>query len=314
MEAPPADDRQQLWQRSSGNTGERPYISQYAPATKRSAERHPRQSPRWHPEPMADWEDMSRWAVHFTAPDRERPSTAPLPEGVWASAHEREARLRRQDTTGYQNSISILWDRFVRPFAEPHGAGKDVSAVAEGHRSAAVSEIPLHLLDRLVKARSSYGIGFSQDYLVKQGGARVWYLEEGGVLAASVRKQVQDRVEAEIDPQDPFWTLTPFVEFSDPTQSFGDWRWEREWRVPGGLRFEPTDVAFLFLPEQFHDAARRFFADHQAANTGPAYLCPYIDVTWDRKRITTALEAAPKLPEPSSSASYGPMEGLHDYY
>jgi hypothetical protein len=87
-----------------------------------------------------------------------------------------------------------------------------------------------------------------------------------------------------------------------------DWRWEREWRVPGGLQFKPEDVAFVFLPEESHDAARGFLVDHQTANTGPAYLCPYIDPGWPRDRIDKALEVVPPAPEPSPEAMYDPFD------
>jgi hypothetical protein len=39
-----------------------------------------------------------------------------------------------------------------------------------------------------------------------------------------------------------------------------------EWRVPGGLTFQP-DVAFVFLHEELHDNARAFFVEHRANNT-----------------------------------------------
>jgi hypothetical protein len=203
-----------------------------------------------------------------------------------------QIREIQAEDPGYSNIMSILWDGRIEPFAEPHGAGKDVPEVADGHRSAALSEIPLHLLQRLVQQRSHYGIGFSQEFLLARGGARVWYIETSGGPVQVIRRQVQQRVRAGVDSADPFWGITPFIDFPDPAQAFSDWRWEREWRVPGGLRFEPSDVAFLFIPDEFHDSARQFFTDHQLENTGPAYLCPYIDVTWDRNRIQTQLEVA----------------------
>jgi hypothetical protein len=243
---------------------------------------------------VSGYEDISPWAVHFTSPSLPRPLEPPPPgceKGISRAQllhHIRE--IQAQDKTGYSNIMSILWEGRIEPFAEPHGAGKDVPEVADAHRSAALSEIPLHLLDRLVKHRSLYGIGFSQDFLVTRGGARVWYIEAGGAPAQAIHRQVEHRVREGVDPADPFWHVTPFIEFPNPSQPFADWRWEREWRVPGGLRFKPSDVAFLFIPAALHDKARHFFADHHVANTGPAYLCPYIDATWDRERIQAQLE------------------------
>jgi hypothetical protein len=218
-------------------------------------------------------------------------------------------RQRLEDTTGYWNSLSILGSGFIRPFADPHGAGKDVPEVANLHRSCALSEIPLHLLDRLTKARSLYGVGFHQSTLVRHGGARVWYVEDAGPMATKIEEQVQARVDEGVDPDDSFWRITPFIDFAKPDSSFEDWRWEREWRVPGGLSFEPEDVAFLLLPEEWHEAARQFFADHRFAHTGPAYLCPYIDPRWPREKIEQSLDEVPSIPEPSPGAGYDPSDG-----
>lgn len=206
--------------------------------------------------------------------------------------------IQAQDKTGYSNIMSILWDGRIEPFAEPHGAGKDVPEVAHAHRSAALSEIPLHLLDRLVKCRSRYGIGFSQEFLLSRGGARVWYVETGGAPAQAIRRQVDRRVSDGVDPDDPLWQITPFIDFPDPTHARTDWRWEREWRVPGGLNFEPDDVAFLFIPAEFHRNAHEFFTDHRVHNTGPAYLCPYLDTTWDLQRIQAQLHTVPRVDAP----------------
>jgi hypothetical protein len=247
---------------------------------------------------QGQYEDMSPWAVHFTTPDRKQPGEEPLREGWIEGLLDFLERRRMEDTTGYLNSLSILGSGFIRPFLDPYGAGKDVPEVADLHRSCALSEIPLHLLGRLIKNRSFYGVGFRQDVLIRIGGARVWYGEDPGPIAAKIQDQVQAPVGAGVDPDDSFWRITSFIEFAKPDSVWEDWRWEREWRVPGGLRFTPEDVAFLFLPEESHTAARQFFVDHQAANTGPAYLCPYIDPRWPKDRIEKALKEVSPAREP----------------
>lgn len=62
----------------------------------------------------------------------------------------------------------------------------------------------------------------------------------------------------------------------------------------------------LFIPEELHAAARSFFVGHLAANTGPAYLCPYIDPRWDMARIQAAVAAVP----PTPTMSYGRLRPL----
>ncbi len=101
-----------------------------------------------------------------------------------------------------------------------------------------------------------------------------------------------------------------FVDELDPDPA-NDTSWEKEWRVPGGLKFLPDDVAFVFLPEELHDKARAFFAKHRADNSGPAYLGPYLDPQWDRERIQEILTepvgacvtSEPALSDPQAAES-----------
>jgi hypothetical protein len=74
--------------------------------------------------------------------------------------------------------------------------------------------VPLHLLDRLIKTRSMYGVGFDQNVVVDKGGARVWYVEAPGPIAARLQDQVQTRDDLGVDVQDPFWKITPFTDFA----------------------------------------------------------------------------------------------------
>jgi hypothetical protein len=70
----------------------------------------------------------------------------------------------------------------------------------------------------------------------------------------------------------PFWRVAPFI---DHPGNFGlsryEFEWEREWRVPGGLTFAEHEVAFLFLPEEWHAAVRTPF------------VC--IDPRWSAERL-----------------------------
>jgi len=131
------------------------------------------------------------------------------------------------------------------------------------------------MLDRLVLRRSRYGIGFRQDFLVSNGGARVWYLDVEGEVADSFGELVRAKLSGAIDAIDPLWRLTPFVDFpGDYGTKRYEFQWEREWRVPGGLAFTPEDVAFLFLPHELHGPARVLFDDHRRQNTGPQLRLP----------------------------------------
>jgi hypothetical protein len=210
----------------------------------------------------SDWHDMSEYVVHFTK----------APAGG----------------TEYGAITSILWDGRIN--AGPAvGAARNMGA-SQG--AACLSEIPLHLLKRLVDRRSRYGIGFRQEFLASNGGARVWYLDKDCAVAEHFKRLVDECTAEQFGPDQTIWKLTPFIDFPGD-YGFTQYRfeWEREWRVPGGIAFTQDDVAFLFLPEAEHSKAREFFKGHDRDGTGPAYLCPYIDPAWDPDRIRTALGA-----------------------
>jgi hypothetical protein len=238
---------------------------------------------RFYYQSIADFEDMSPWAVHFA-----RDSSSPLdPKG---------------EPSGYQTVMSILYDGHIRAVNEPHGMAAGIPELAAINRPACFSEVPLHLLDRIVRNRSEYGVGFSQRLLRSKGGGRLWYVEDDGEPAAAISELVDQHRGSGVDPEDPLWKITPFIELATTTTAFGDYLWEREWRVPGGLLFDPSDVEFLFIPETLHNQARQFFTDVKVEHSGPAYLCPYIDVNWDRDKIEARLNEAPAAVEPSPSA------------
>jgi hypothetical protein len=211
-----------------------------------------------------EWRDMSEYAVHFTKPSGATPA--------------------------YNVIMSILSGGTIRA-SGPWGAARYARGLGDSQHSACFSEIPLDLLDRLVDRRSAYGIGFHQNFLIDSGGARVWYLDKSGAVSPAFKDLVVEAEYPTVDPSAPLWRLTPFVDYPDPEKPF-QFEWEREWRVPGGLDFRPDDVAFLFIPEEQHAAARQFFSDQLVNPTGPAYLCPYVDPRWkDMERIQQALAA-----------------------
>lgn len=70
-------------------------------------------------------------------------------------------------------------------------------------------------------------------------------------------------------------------------------------------------MAFVFLPEELHDSARAFFAEHRANNSGLAYLGRYLDPRWDRERIqeiltepvSACVTSEPALSDPQAAES-----------
>jgi hypothetical protein len=218
----------------------------------------------------ADWRDMSEYAVHFTKDS--------------------------MTLDAYSVMLTILWEGSLRPGPASYGAARNLgNDLGDSQRSACFSEIPLDMLERLIDRRSLYGIGFSQRFLVRNGGARVWYLDNDGAAADVFTEIIREAMVGGMNPDDGLWALTPFVDYPGTYPDGKEYRfeWEREWRVPGGLQFGPDDVVFLFIPEDLHAPARNFFEEHERDHSGPAYLCPYIDPRWDISQIQAALGSLP---------------------
>lgn len=238
-----------------------------------------------------DTDPLRSYVVHFTrGNDPDAAATALAGKPADRSLMALLRWLRDIDDTGYQSSLSILWEGFVRPTDDALGIAAVVSEVKASQCSACFSATRLDGLAQLIETRSSYGVGFRQDVLAAAGGGPVRYLSAGNAEVAKLTDAIQQRQQRGIDPDDPFWLTTPFIDGTT------DNMWEDEWRVPGGFAFEPADVEFVFLPEQLHGNARAFFAEHFRENTGPSYLCRYVDPTWSGTRIKRVLSAPVPLP------------------
>jgi len=142
-------------------------------------------------------------------------------------------------------------------------------------KSVCFSEIPPVHLQKLVKRRYNHGVAFKKEWLLKNNGQRVWYIEKDSKTHASL-----DNIANKLlgPARDTFLELAPFIdisgEYGNSTYRF---EWEREWRIVGNLSFSPSDVEFLILPKDVHEAARSFFQDAEDNQEGPNYNCPYYD-------------------------------------
>jgi hypothetical protein len=209
------------------------------------------------------WEDMSDYVVHFTRADKGPDSD-------------------------YENIMGILGNQVLEA-RKGFGCAKDHAPSAKTTQNAVCfSEIPLHMLARLVERRESkYGIGFRKELVRVRGANPIWYVEADGRLQKALSRL---KMRAANDADDPIWVLTPFVDIRGSTQAFTyEFEWEREWRHRGDFKFTEVDVTFLLIPEELHTRARAFFENAQDQNSGPAYLCPYLDPTWSLEKIREAL-------------------------
>lgn len=211
---------------------------------------------------------MSEFVVHFT-----RSSDPP----------------EREPDKAYWDHLSILYGH-LRPSDKRWGIARDDNRLGDSQRAVCFAEVPLPFVGRIADRRQSrFGIGFTQEFVRRQGAARVWYLDKDEPAAAAIEATLRDHQDR-FDAEDPFWRLTPLVDRPGLYRNEYRFEWEREWRLPGpdGLRFDVNDIAFLFIPEEQHLAARAFF-DSYAPGTAPNPQCPFLDPHWDTVKITRAL-------------------------
>jgi hypothetical protein len=210
----------------------------------------------------AQWRDFSDFVVHFTKDT--------------------------SSSTAYANMVSICWERCLRA-GNAFGVARQKAPASAPQEAVCFSEIPLHELGRLAVRRSSYGIGFSKEFISRKGGCPVWYLPKDSPAADAIQNVMSNALRQPAPASEPIWSITPCIDFPGdyPTGRYR-FEWEREWRLPGSLQFRESDVAFLVIPEVSHHAARTFFEGHIREGTGPGYVCPYIDPFWDWERVQKA--------------------------
>lgn len=213
-----------------------------------------------HPE---SWDDMSNYLVHFTK------------GGTGAN--------------DYSAMMGICSGTRLKA-ANKFGIARDKAPAAAPQEAVCFSEIPPGQWKKLEwRRKTKYGIGFTKEFVLSKGGAPIWYAWKD---TAHWRALTDMMSRASSKPDDPIWKITPMI---DSPGVYGRSRyvfdWEREWRHIGDMNFETEDVAFLLIPEELHLSARGFFENALEENLGPAFLCPYVDPSWDRSRILSALNA-----------------------
>jgi Putative abortive phage resistance protein AbiGi, antitoxin len=142
----------------------------------------------------------------------------------------------------------ILGQRTIRA-SGPFGWAKNITETSANHMSACFSEIPLDHLARLCERHGRWGLGFTKHFIAHAGGNRVWYVERDAAVGTVLFDAIGEVLRAQ-DLASPLLQLTPFIDgMADGVPYAYRFDWEREWRVPGGLHFEFTDVAFVLTPE-----------------------------------------------------------------
>jgi hypothetical protein len=141
-----------------------------------------------------------------------------------------------------------------------------------------MSEVPLTYLTRLVERHGGFGVGLTKADVRECGGQRVWYVDEGTDVMATLDALLDD-VTRNTRWDDGLWKLTRLIDRVTPDgqgRPRYEFEWEREWRVPGDMSI--ANVPFLFIPESWHAGTQE--------ELGPLRL---IDPRWDERQIEHAL-------------------------
>lgn len=132
------------------------------------------------------------------------------------------------------------------------------------------TECPWSSLLAHTKNYSPFGIGFTKEFIFKNGGAPALYMRANLFKKISKKKPRFKKDEKEI------WTfVTPFAPIYGKYNvkrclgKYVDYTHEREWRVPQNLSFEYSDIAFVILKsiDDFETMPSAIKTGLQAANT-----------------------------------------------
>ena len=178
----------------------------------------------------------------------------------------------------------ILSECFVRPSKKALGAFLSHTSPPSEQCSACFSEIPLDFLDRIAERQGRWGVGLAKRTIVDAGGARVWYLDRESPVQQAKFQYVKSFWSTPNDCPEILKTLAPFIDVvqeDKPGQRPYQFDWEREWRVPGGLSFDPSSVRFLVVPEDAHVETRSRFGDFNDHYSE----VPMLDVSWTDERF-----------------------------
>lgn len=191
----------------------------------------------------------------------------------------------------HDNMMSICSSQRLKP-RRSFGIGKDLCPNPKSQRAVCFTEVPPGEWERFVARRETrYGIGFKRDLIVSKGAGPIWYAYKDTPQWDALQQLM---AKARNHPNAEIWKLAPLI---DAPGVYGKghyfFEWERELRHVGEFAFGLNEVAFLLIPEELHAQAQVFFDEVEHENRGPAYHCPFIDPTWDRKKILEVLKRPP---------------------
>jgi len=84
---------------------------------------------------------------------------------------------KNTERSAYDNVMRILYNKVINAY-NAFGCGREKAPIIDDQLTVCFSEIPLHLLDRLIERRGIYGIGFRKEFALSKNALPVWYVEK----------------------------------------------------------------------------------------------------------------------------------------
>jgi hypothetical protein len=205
--------------------------------------------------------------------------------------------------TKQADTLTAILDQGRVRSQNPYGAAFNIDALASSQAVACFSEMAaLDSVATLAARHGEFGLGFPKTWMQSQGAAPVWYLPRDSEVQTEFFNTVGElAIRNRPEPDHPLWRITPFIDYPrDADEGRGaaryDWRWEREWRIRGGLPFQPDDVAILFAPESQHAWLNDWWKQEMIEGWG-GYVPPLVATGWPRQQQETVIRQGPLVVE-----------------
>lgn len=184
--------------------------------------------------------DFSEYLSHFTK------------DGDFCNVKQNTDIDNFKTMTAFEKLCSILQMREIKASSMPW----------TGTFGICFTECPWSSLLAHTNQYSSYGIGFTKEFIYKHGGSPVFYMRFK--LLNAIQKNIKDNQ----TKQNLLKLLTPYspnfdTDYAKQKHPRVDYTHEREWRMSNNLHFEYNDIAFLLLKKhEDYDSLPKSFKDN----------------------------------------------------
>lgn len=183
--------------------------------------------------------DLSEYISHFTK------------EGEFCNKDQDEQLKPFNKLSAFQRLCSILEMKVLKATNMPWTNTKGVC----------FTECPWGSLLEHTKNYSSFGIGFTKEFIYRNNGSPVFYIRFkmlNAIKAYIVDNNTKTRILQFLTPYSPSYD-TKYAKKKYPRV---DYTHEREWRIPTDLCFEYSDIAFVIIEKhEDYDSLPKIFKE-----------------------------------------------------